>query len=262
MKEDYMENNPETSSPPAESAGEAQLNFLQRLIGIYFEPTKTFEDISRKGSWVAMFIVVSILAMASAYVVNLRIDRETRIRQSLEMSPIKLSDQQKETALKAAMEHPPGVMERFGFLAAPIGILIAYALMAAAFLLVFVLMGSGLTFKKTLTTTFWAMGPPGIIFSLVSIVLMYVKDPDKLELDPSMNVASNLGILIADQKAHPVLTSLLSSLDIFSLWNIVLLSIGFAAVSEHKLTTKKAATGVLMLWAIWVLGKAGWKAIF
>jgi hypothetical protein len=253
-----MEDNPETAGPPAEGTGEAQMNFVQRLTGMYFEPTKTFEDIRRKGSWVGMFLILSVLGMGMAYVINVKIDRETRIRKGIEMMPIKLTEEQ----IQAAIARPPGVMERFGFLMAPINVAIAYLIIGAAFLLVFLLMGAGLTFKKSLTASFWGMGPPGIVFSVLGIVLMYLKDPDKLELDPSSNVASNLGILVADTKAHPVLASLLSSLDIFSLWNIVLLSIGFAALSDHKLSTKKAATGVMILWAVWVLGKAGWRAIF
>lgn len=257
-----MDNNPDASGAPIEGTGGAQMNFAQRLAGIYFEPTKTFADINRKGSWLGIFIIVSILAMGMSYAITTRIDRETRIRKGLEMSPIKLSEEQKEAAAKAALERPPGIMERFGFIFAPITILIVYAILAAVFLLVFVLMGGGLTFKKTWTVSFWAMGPPGIIMSLLSIVLMYVKDPEKLDIDPASNVTSNLGVLIADQKAHPVIASLLSSIDVFSFWNIALLSIGFAALSDGKLTTKKSATGVLILWAIWVLGKAGWKAIF
>ncbi len=256
-----MVNDTGTVGVPGEAGGTPPMSFVQRLFGVYFEPKKTFEDINRKGTWMGMFIVLAVLGMAMAYVINVRVDRETRIRQGLEMSPIKLSEEQKETAVQQALSRPPGVTERFGFVAAPITILIFYAILAAAFLLVFVLMGAGITFKKSWTTSIWAMGPPSILLSLISLVLMYVKDPDKLQLDPTSNVASNLGFLISDQKAQPVLASFLSSIDIFSLWNIVLLSIGFAAASEHRVTTKKAAIGVIVLWAIWVLGKAGWKAI-
>ncbi len=257
-----MANTPDAASVPLESTGAAQMNFGQRLAGIYFEPTKTFVDIHRKGSWIGIFIILSLIYMGMSYVTSLRIDRETRLMKSFEMSPIKLSEEQKQAALKEAMSRPPGIMERFGFLFTPVGLIITYIILAAIFLLMFVLLGAGLTFKKSLTVAFWAMGPPAIIFGLLSIVIMFVKDPDKLEVDPTLNIASNLGILVADQKAHPVLASLLSSIDVFSFWNIALLSMGFAAVSSGKLTTRKAATGVLILWALWVLGKAGWKAIF
>ena len=60
-----------------------------------------------------------------------------------------------------------------------------------------------------------------------------------------------------DQKA---LHSLLGSLDIFSFWTIALLSIGFAAAARVK---KGQAAGVIVaLWAVFILGKAGFAAIF
>jgi hypothetical protein len=232
------------------------------VAGVYFEPKKTFEDLGRSGSWLGIFVILSVLAMSMSYVTNLKIDRETRIRQGLEMSPIKLSEAQKEAAITGALSNPPGVMERFGFLFAPISILIMNALLAAIFLLMFVILGAGINYKKSLIITFWAMAPPSIVMMALSIVMLFVKDPEKLEIDPSLNVASNLGILISDHKAQPVLASLMSSLDLFSIWSIILLSLGFSAISNGKMNTKKAATGVLILWALWVGCKAGWKAIF
>ncbi len=257
-----MENTPGGATAPEAGAETARMNFAQRLAGIYFEPTKTFADINRKGSWLGIFIIMSLVYMGMSYTTTIRIDRETRLLKGFEMSPIKLSEEQKQAALKAALEKPPGFMERFSYLFTPVGLIITYLILAAVFLLIFVLMGAGITFKKSLSVAFWAMGPPAIIFGLLNILVLFVKDPDKLEVDPTLNVASNLGVLVSDQKAHPVLASMLSSMDVFSFWDIALLSIGFAAVSEGKLTAKKAATGVLVLWAVWVLGKAGFKAIF
>ena len=40
-----------------------RLGFLQRLVGIYLEPKKTFEDLERKRSWVGMFLIVAVLVM-------------------------------------------------------------------------------------------------------------------------------------------------------------------------------------------------------
>jgi hypothetical protein len=41
-----------------------------------------------------------------------------------------------------------------------------------------------------------------------------------------------------------------------------MLSIGLAAISGRKLTTKKAAIGILILWVLFVLGKSGFRMIF
>jgi tetratricopeptide (TPR) repeat protein len=115
--------------------------------------------------------------------------------------------------------------------------------------------------KKILSVSYWAMAPPSIVMMLLAILFMYVRDPDTLELNPAKNVASNLGMLVSE-KAHPVLNSLLGSIDIFSFWTVILLSIGLAAISNRKLTTKKSATVVVLLWVVWILAKAGWSALF
>ena len=63
-----------------------------------------------------------------------------------------------------------------------------------------------------------------------------------------------------DRKANPVLHSLLQSLDAFSIWVIVLLVLGYAIAA--KVSRGKAAGLVVTLWALYVLGKAGFTALF
>jgi hypothetical protein len=70
---------------------------------------------------------------------------------------------------------------------------------------------------------------------------------------------SNLGFLV-DRKANQVLHSLAASIDVFTIWVLALLVIGLAIAA--KVSRKKAATLVLSLWGIYVLGKAGVAAIF
>ena len=252
-----METKPEGAAVPPESAPEAQMGFAQRLVGVTFEPKKTFEDINRKSTWLGVFIMLSVMAMAMNYTLTTRMDRETRIRKSMEMMPIHLSEEQ----IQQAIARPPNVTEKIGFLFTPLVVLVIFYVLAAIFLLAFVLTGASIPYKKILSTYYWSAAPPTIVSNLLAILFMFVKDPDTLELDPTKNVASNLGLLVSE-KGHPALNSLLRSIDIFSIWTIALLSIGFAAVSERKLTTKKAATIVIVLWLLGVLLKAGYNALF
>ena len=142
----------------------------------------------------------------------------------------------------------------------PIMMYITYFVLAAILLLAFVITGAGISLRKSFTATVWAMGPPAIVISLLSLLFIFVKNPRDLEIVPIYNVISNLGML-ADSATHPVLNSLLSSIDLFSLWTIILLSIGFAAMSEKKLTAGKAATPVVALWVVWILVKLGFWSL-
>lgn len=251
----------EANSNPAGSAPEAPaLNFAQRLVGVYTAPQKTFEDIGRRGGWLGIFLMIVILVDAAVYILPTRMDHETYMRKTLEMSPFtkKLPEEQKQ----AIIAQPQKPYQRYlGMVMAPVGILVVYLICASAFLLIFVIMGGALNFKKSLAVTMWGMAPPGLVGGLLGILFMFIKDPDSLEIDTSANVVSNLGPLVS-KTDHPAIASLLSSIDIFSFWAIFLLSVGFAAVSEKRLTRGKAMTGVVILWAAYVLIKVGWNAIF
>jgi len=254
----------ESKEPLAEVAGVGSeapsMSFLQRLIGVYFEPRKTFADISRKPTWLVLFIIVCLLAMAMNYTLMTVMDPETLMRKSLAMNPMtkSLSEEQ----IQQMASQPRGAFSRYsGLIFAPLAVLVTYIIIASLFLLLYVLMGATLNFKKSFAATIWGMAPPGIILTVLSGVFMFIKDPADIEINPAGNVASNLGLLVSE-KDHPVINSLLSSVDVFSFWTIFLLAVGFAAFSEKSLTVKKAATGVLLLWAVWVLGKAGFFALF
>jgi disulfide bond formation protein DsbB len=255
-----MEN--KVPAPEATGPGGATptMSFFQRLIGVYFEPRKTYDDISRKPSWLGIWIIASILAIGMNYVLTTRVDHETLMRKSLAMNP--MTKNLPEEQIQTIVAQPQGALSRYSqMIFAPVGVLLVYILIAAVFLLLFVLMGANITFKKSLAATFWGMGPPGIIGGTFAIIVMYLKDPLDIEVNPVANVASNLGLLVAE-KEHPVLNSLLSSIDVFSFWTIFLLSLSFAALSGRSMTVKKSATGVLILWALWVVGKAAYFAIF
>ena len=54
--------------------------------------------------------------------------------------------------------------------------------------------------------------------------------------------------------------ALLASLDLFSLWVVVLLIVGFHLVA--RVSKAAAAGGVLVLWALFILIKVGWASLF
>lgn len=243
----------------AESVGvpeSAEMGFLERLSGIYMEPARTFRNIDRRPSWLGIFLIVCAMAIAVTYVLTARMDRETLIRKQMQSSYARIFTQNlTEEQLQAAVSRPETAFERYGrpvFIV--IGALVTYAILAGIFLLLATIMGASIPFKKSMAVTLWSYGPPGIVVSILSVIFMLVKDPQTLDVDPVNNVVSNPGMLVSASE-HPKLASLLSSVDLFSVWTICLLAIGFAACSKGKLTTRKAATGIVVLWLLYVAGK-------
>ena len=251
-----------TAATAGESAPQApQLGFLQRLVGIYFEPKKTFVDLERKRSWVGMFLIVSVLAMGAAYALTLRIDQETMVRKGIERNPFtkKMSEEQKDQIVARSKS----AFQRYSqVIFTPVAILVAYLVVAGVLLLVFVLMGASLTYKNSLAVTVWGLGAPAVIHLFLALIFVLVKDPDTIDVfNVVNNVASNLSIAV-DDREHAVLHSLLDSLDVFSFWSVYLLATGFSTISRGLVTPRKAAGAILIPWALYVAGKAGFAAVF
>jgi len=58
------------------------------------------------------------------------------------------------------------------------------------------------------------------------------------------------------------LVALCKSFDIFSIWMLILIAIGFAAVNPRKLKGAKPYTIAFTVWAVFVVIRTGWAFIF
>jgi hypothetical protein len=238
-------------NPSAYIPEEGPMSFFQRLTSAYFEPSKAFADVNRRPSWLALFIVLALLSMATAFVVATRVDQAALIRKSIESLGIQMSEEQMNQAL--ASQRAP--LARYqSMISAPVYIIVSNLVIAAIFMVLFMLAGTSLNYKKSLAVTFWGLGPPGAIESILYILILFLKDPDTIDITGGI-LMSNLGAFM-DSKAHPIMASLAGSIDVFSFWKMALLAIGFAAISDRKLTAKKAGIGVIVLWVVYVIGKA------
>jgi hypothetical protein len=79
-----------------------------------------------------------------------------------------------------------------------------------------------------------------------------------IQTSPTELVKSNLGALVTTDIA--AVDSLLGSLDVFTLWVLLVLTIGFRTIA--KTSTGLAASLTLLPWAGWVLVKMAWAAAF
>jgi hypothetical protein len=232
------------------------MNFLQRLGGAYFEPVKTFQAINRKPAWLAIFMVSAVLSMADDYVVSIRVDMAEIARKSLELMEINLSEKQlnQMEELAAAEENRP-VFRALGLLQRPAMSILRSLMISGIFMLTFLIMKTPLRYKKVFAITMWGFAVPSLIGQILSMFVLFLKESYTVDSREAI-LMSNLGFIL-DSKAHPFLQSLASSLDVFSIWTICLLSIGFYSISERKLTRGRVATGIVVLWLVFVICRAG-----
>jgi hypothetical protein len=103
-------------------------------------------------------------------------------------------------------------------------------------------------FKTSLGIVAYA-GMPWMIHGLLGILIVFLKDPSTVDLQNL--VASNAGAFLSGD-APKWLAALLGSIDIFSIWNVALIGIGFSATNPKKLSFGKAFGTVLALWILFV----------
>ena len=83
---------------------------------------------------------------------------------------------------------------------------------------------------------------------------------DYWNLNPQDALQTSLALFVDKATTAKPLYSLLSSIDLFTIWILFLLATGYAAVARRSTTS--ALWGVAVPWALLVLGKMAWAAIF
>src|SRR5690349_25161873 len=78
-----------------------RMSEIARLTGVFFEPTKTFEDIAQRPGWVVPLILIIVSALSVTVVFTQRVGWERFFRQQMENSPrmAQMSPEQREQAL-------------------------------------------------------------------------------------------------------------------------------------------------------------------
>ena len=147
----------------------------------------------------------------------------------------------------------------FGYVGAVLGAFIGALVVAAILLAAFNLMsGGGINFVTSLgiVTHSWV---PGIIGGLLGILVIFLKDPSTVDIQHL--VATNAGAFLSDD-APKWQESLLSSLDIFTFWTMILMAIGYSAANPKKISFGKALVTIGVVWAIYVACKVGFASAF
>jgi hypothetical protein len=180
------------------------------------------------------------------------------MREAFEKRAEKTGAKVSETQLAEAAERS----KKFAWLGAPIGT----AFVAIAFFAVGGILwgtakafGGELSFSQMLAIHGHS-GLPNVGGAFLSIPIFMTQADSSLSQQAAQRVVtSNLGALLPADTA-PALLAAASSLDVFALWSLALLVIGFRRIPA---LSRGAATAIpIALWALWVAAKIGWRVVF
>lgn len=232
------------------------INHFGRIIGMFFSPKATFEDIVRRPSWIVPVLLMTVLGIGVAFALNQRVDWRDVASKRIEESPraANLSAEQKEQQIAMSAKVSSPVAYVFGALGPILGVLVVAAVMLLAYN---VIGGANANFSVAMGIVSHAF-VVSMLGSLLFILVLYLKPPGTIDLDNP--VAANLGAFLPDS-IPKALMSLGKSIDVFSLWTLLLISIGFATFNPKKLKGKSLSIAI-GVWAIYVALKMGGAWIF
>jgi hypothetical protein len=100
---------------------------------------------------------------------------------------------------------------------------------------------------------------PQVVMALLSIPVILSRPSLGYEVRNGL-LKSNLAAFLDTSEMSAPLTAALSSLDVFSIWTLILFILGFKEVA--KVSMAKAAGTMIILWLLFVGIKMGFAAVF
>lgn len=251
-----MATSPVVASGAPEPPAPGPINHFGRLIGVFFSPKQTFQDIAARPSWIMPVVLMMVLGAGVAFVMNQKVDWRDVASKRIEESPraANLTPEQKEQQIAISAKISPGFAWGIGLCWPILQALIVGAVLLLAYN---VIGGAGARYSTSMGIVAHAYFP-WIFYSLLFILILFLKAPGTVDLDNP--IATNLGSFLPDSTPK-ALMSLGRSIDIFSIWTMFLISLGFTAVNRKKLTGKAFGI-VLSVWGVYVLIKMGLAWIF
>lgn len=233
--------------PTAEST--SGLSQIQRITNIFSAPAKTFIDIKNgHRSWWLPFLIYVILGYAFFGVVNAKVGMRQVAENQIRLSPktedrlAQLTPEQRESQMKISAAITSGI-----FYATPIMLLI-FCVVVSAVLLGTINFGFGGKAKFGTVFSMWMYAMlPSVIKPILGIaVLLAGAAPETFNVK---NYApTNLGAFLSPTDIGPALYSLASSIDVTTIWCLVVMGIGLAAVAGVK-----RGSGYISVFGWWIL---------
>ncbi|MBO0800174.1 MAG: YIP1 family protein, partial [Blastocatellia bacterium] len=211
-------------------------------------------------------IVFAALALITSFIVINRVPLEVymkpfdeRLQRQVEAGRItqEQAEQQRE-ASKPFVNY-----SRYaGPVIAPVFVIVIALIITGVAKLVSLMLGIENSFKPLFSVALYSTLAISIISSILSIILIFIKPAEEIDLENALpsNVAGLLSAVGVPLQAK-FFKILLSYLDVFFIWKLALLTIGFVAVSK-KLKNSTALTWVVIVALLVILIHSSIGAVF
>lgn len=231
--------------------------FFQNLTDVWFSPREAFARILRKPRLLAALALYAAIVLGFTGVWMSKVDATEFIKTQIEESG--RADRIPPDQRQAVIEQQARMMPIFGWVLGPVAIAVVVLVNSGVLMFVFrFFYGGEVTFKQAVSIVLWTFLAVGLITTPVILTVLSLKGD--WNIDPNQAVQANLSLLLDKSTAAKPLWALFSSIDLFVLWIVFLLAAGFGVACRKP--TSSAIWGVAIPWALVVLVKVGFAALF
>jgi Yip1-like protein len=223
-------------------------------------PSRTFEDIKRGNkSWWMPFVIMAVAGYILFAAVDLKIGMQQVVDNQIHLNPqgeaqmAQAQPEQREKINKFWLYFTEGM-----FLANPAVVLAGIALLSVGLWGTINFVFGGRAKYGSIFAVWFFAGLPGIIKPLLGTIVIFAGAAPE-SFDIKNYAPTNAAAFLNPLETNKALYALLSSVDVVTIWTLVLLGMGAAIVAGVKRTSGYIA--VFGWWAIFVLIGAGIAAV-
>lgn len=215
--------------------------YIKRISQVFYKPIQTFRVLAEncgKVDWLLPTVILAVLSLSCSWFIRPIVEstRDTIIESQLPQLPV----EQKESIIDIQK-----TARVIGFLFLPILCFLSlFAVGSVLFGLNKLL--SGMASYEQVTAIY-------AYSSLIDAVRLLVITPIIIS-ENSLDVHIGFGSLMSEQVSRTFIGHVISRIDIFDIWQVLVISIGLAVVGQVSI--RRTLGAVLGLWFIWLIFNA------
>ncbi len=240
------------AAPPAPEAGP-----FARVVGLWFAPEEQFPGIiARPTFWGPIAVLLGLnLAFTAVWLQKVE-PREFMQRQMEESGQWQKIPPDRRSEI---LEQQSSFFPIMAWVGPVVGTPLMVALVAGLLLGIFRLAyGPERGFGQSMGITAWGFLPVALVTTPLTLLVLWLKDD--WAMNPSEALQANPSLLLDRNEVAAPLYALAGSLDLFILWTLFLLAVGYGVASKRS--TGSAFIGVAIPYLGFVALRVGFAAIF
>ena len=244
-----MTQSPMTDSVPPASSRPSR-PYLSTLADVLIAPGEAFAELAARPRVLVVFLLMMALHLGFLATWLARADLAEMVRHQLML-------QGREAP--PADQIPVGLVRNMTWAGGLLGLPLVLLAVAGGLHFAFTFFAAAeLDFKTSFSLVAHAFFPAALLGGPLMLLVMALKG--EWSQPPDQVLQASPAALLDPAGTPRALYSLAGSFDLFTLWTVALLSIGFGLATRRS--TGSAAVVVVTLWLLLVLGKAGLAALF